>query len=154
MLVVIGGALAWQQGWMQKIFSPKANPTPTINSSPASTPMPSTTSIITPIPNACEEGGRGYCAKECKSGDTAIWLAGCSEGKICCYKGELPNDGSEEYIACGCGCCGGVEPVVKCLYHSKGDDIQKIIEEDKKQAQDPICPTAGCSQPIKYIYCD
>ncbi len=61
---------------------------------------------------------------------------------------------NEEYIACGCGCCTGVEPTVECLYHSEGDDIQKIIEEDKAQAQSPICPTVGCSQPIKYIYCD
>lgn len=60
----------------------------------------------------------------------------------------------QSYTACGCGCCGGVEPTVKCLYRSKGDNIQKIIEEDKKQAQSPICPTAGCSMPIKYIYCD
>ena len=60
----------------------------------------------------------------------------------------------QSYIACGCGCCGGEEPAVKCLYYSKGDDIKKIIEEDKKAAQDPICPTVGCSKGIKYIYCD
>ena len=61
---------------------------------------------------------------------------------------------SKSYTACGCGCCSGEEPTVKCLYYSKGDRIQKIIEEDKKQAQSPICPTVGCSMPIKYIYCD
>jgi len=60
----------------------------------------------------------------------------------------------ESYTACGCGCCGGVEPTLKCLYHSKGDDIQKIIEEDKQAAQNPLCPQMGCSHPIKYIYCD
>lgn len=60
----------------------------------------------------------------------------------------------ENYTACGCGCCGGVEPTVKCLYHSKGDDIQKIIENDKQAAQNPACPQMGCSHPIKYIYCD
>jgi hypothetical protein len=60
----------------------------------------------------------------------------------------------ESYTACGCGCCGGVEPTVTCLYHSKGDDIQKIIEDDKKAAQNSLCPQMGCSHPIKYTYCD
>lgn len=61
---------------------------------------------------------------------------------------------AESYTACGCGCCGGAEAVLRCLYHSKGDDIQKIVQEDRKQAQNSICPTVGCSQPIKYVYCD
>lgn len=58
------------------------------------------------------------------------------------------------YTACGCGCCIGVEPTTSCLYHSKGDDIQKIIEQDKKTAQSPNCSTAGCSKPVQYYYCD
>lgn len=60
----------------------------------------------------------------------------------------------ESYIACGCGCCVGEEPIEECLYRSKGDNIHKIIEEDKKLAQSPICPTVGCAFPINYIYCD
>lgn len=58
------------------------------------------------------------------------------------------------YIACGCGCCGGVEPTTTCLYHLKGEDMQKLIAADKTQKESPTCPTVGCSQPIKYIYCD
>jgi len=85
----------------------------------------------------------------------------CSEEILCelgpkaceCFKNQC-SEYVESYIACGCGCCGGVEPTEKCLYRSKGDKIQKIIEEDKKIAQSSICPNVGCSAPIKYVYCD
>lgn len=60
----------------------------------------------------------------------------------------------ESYIACGCGCCGGAEPVKRCFYHSKDDSLEKIIEEDKKAAKSQDCPLVGCSQGIKYIFCD
>jgi len=59
------------------------------------------------------------------------------------------------YIACGCGCCGGVKPQVKCLYRSKGDDLQRIIDEDKKTAANTsLCARVGCATPRKYKYCD
>jgi len=60
----------------------------------------------------------------------------------------------ETYTACGCGCCGGVEPEVKCLYRSKGDDIRKIIQADMEVAKAPYCPTVGCTKGVKFIYCD
>jgi parallel beta-helix repeat protein len=60
----------------------------------------------------------------------------------------------QSYIACGCGCCDDIEPLVVCLYHSKGDDIQKIIKEDQEAAQNPDCALVGCSRGIKYVYCD
>ncbi|MBU4245849.1 MAG: hypothetical protein ABIF85_00465 [Nanoarchaeota archaeon] len=58
------------------------------------------------------------------------------------------------FIACGCGCCIGVEPEEKCLYHSKKDSLQKIIEKDKQEAKTMECPMLGCNYPIKYTYCD
>jgi hypothetical protein len=59
------------------------------------------------------------------------------------------------YTACGCGCCGGLKPRVKCLYRSKGDDLQTIIEADKKAASNTkLCALVGCSLPVKYKYCD
>jgi len=61
---------------------------------------------------------------------------------------------SQSFIACGCGCCSGVDPNIVCLYHSKGDDIQKLINEDQNLSQNPDCALAGCSLGIKYIYCD
>jgi hypothetical protein len=58
------------------------------------------------------------------------------------------------YIACRCGCCPEAKPQEKCLYHSKGDDLNKIIDEDKQLAKDPGCAFVGCSFGIKYKYCD
>jgi hypothetical protein len=57
------------------------------------------------------------------------------------------------YVVCHC-CCGGDGPKKKqCLYRSKGDSIEKLIEEDKKPK--PACPpNAGCTMPIEYAYCD
>ncbi len=60
----------------------------------------------------------------------------------------------ESYLACGCGCCGGVEPQSRCLYHSKGDDLAKIIAQDKEAAKGSICESVGCSIGIQYRYCD
>ena len=62
---------------------------------------------------------------------------------------ELPKS----YIACGCGCC-GVKPMKRCLYHSKGDDLQKIIDEDGKWKNNRQCEKVGCSSGIEYRYCD
>jgi hypothetical protein len=58
----------------------------------------------------------------------------------------------EKYVACGCGCCGGVEPVKKCLYRK--DDLGKIIEEDRKSGQRKECDRVGCAAGIEYRYCD
>jgi hypothetical protein len=60
----------------------------------------------------------------------------------------------ETYVACGCGCCGGTEPKEQCLYHSKGDNVEKIKQEDKVVAASDVCKVAGCSHGIKYKYCD
>ncbi|MBK8467247.1 MAG: hypothetical protein IPL32_15625 [Chloracidobacterium sp.] len=57
------------------------------------------------------------------------------------------------FIACGCGCCGGTIPMKKCIYRSKGDDIKKLVEEDRIWTG-PQCATVGCSPGIKYVYCD
>lgn len=58
------------------------------------------------------------------------------------------------YVACGCGCCGGLEPGLQCLYHAKGDCLQAIIDQDETAAANPGCAMAGCSFPVKYQYCD
>ena len=51
----------------------------------------------------------------------------------------------EEYVACGCGCCGGTEPKGECLYHAKGDDMGKIIADDGLLGKSPDCAYMGCS---------
>jgi hypothetical protein len=59
-----------------------------------------------------------------------------------------------KYIACGCGCCDGNTHVKKCLYHSKGDDLRKIIEADKKSSTSKQCERVGCASGVEYKYCD
>ncbi len=58
------------------------------------------------------------------------------------------------YTACGCGCCFGVTPIKQCLYHSKGDLIEKIIKEDSIIKQSSQCSVMGCSRGTEYYYCD
>jgi hypothetical protein len=62
----------------------------------------------------------------------------------------------DSYIACGCGCCGGLEGEATdiCLYRSKGENLRDIIIEDKRASSSYICRYAGCSFPKKYVYCD
>lgn len=71
---------------------------------------------------------------------------------------NLKTNELESYISCGCGCCGFDEPLekiakVECLYKSKGESIQDKINYDK-QLSPELCAVAGCSFPIKYVYCD
>lgn len=59
------------------------------------------------------------------------------------------------YLACGCGCCGGEnapEPV--CLYRSKGDDMQTVVETDTQEKNSEDCAVKGCSRGKLYSYCD
>jgi len=61
---------------------------------------------------------------------------------------------SETYVACGCGCCGGTNPVEKCLYKRDGDNLNEIIKKDLLIKKNSACHVAGCSQGILYKYCD
>ncbi|MBN8233112.1 hypothetical protein JYK02_36920 [Corallococcus macrosporus] len=65
-----------------------------------------------------------------------------------------PVDCSATYVACGCGCCGGVEPQVQCLSCANGDDLHALIEKDQAAQKDPQCAVEGCSVGTKYVYCD
>ena len=62
------------------------------------------------------------------------------------------------YIGCGCGCCVFDKPLeeiatIECLYKSKGESIQDKINQDRQLSPD-VCAAAGCSFPVKYVYCD
>jgi len=59
-----------------------------------------------------------------------------------------------EFTACGCGCCGGATPIEKCLYRSKGDDIEYYKITDALHRLNVDCSIAGCNVPIRYKYCD
>ncbi|MCY1079257.1 hypothetical protein [Archangium lansingense] len=68
---------------------------------------------------------------------------------------EDPTTCDDSYIACGCGCCGGVPAREEsCLPCDGGKALQDIIAADKAHAQDPNCAFAGCSIPVRYTYCD
>ena len=78
-----------------------------------------------------------------------IAITGCKQNT-----GNNENDNIDSYVACGCGCCGDADPEEKCIYHSEGDLIDTIIENDKSIAASENCIYVGCSLGIKYIYCD
>lgn len=59
-----------------------------------------------------------------------------------------PTTISQTYVACGCGCCGSAEPVKQCLYHSNGDNLEQIINQDKKSRKNSQCALMGCSNGI------
>ncbi|MCY1039808.1 hypothetical protein OV208_00650 [Corallococcus sp. bb12-1] len=63
-------------------------------------------------------------------------------------------DCNATYVACGCGCCGGVAPEVRCLSCAQGADLQALIDADQEAAKSSNCPYAGCSTGIQYVYCD
>ncbi len=68
---------------------------------------------------------------------------------------EKENDPDKlSYVACGCGCCSDTDQIVQCLYHSQGDDINDIADQDALIAGNPDCAYRGCSIPMIYTYCD
>lgn len=62
---------------------------------------------------------------------------------------EPPRESS--YLACGCGCCGGVQPQEKCV---EEDALALLIEKDKAQAASPQCAVIGCSVGVEYTVCE
>ncbi len=70
---------------------------------------------------------------------------------------EPPSGNPQSFLACGCGCCSSetLKPQKRCLFRSKGDDLARMIAEDKRMsADDQLCATVGCSAGIAYMYCD
>lgn len=94
------------------------------------------------LPTVCAPCGNGVCDEELESP--------CNCPEDCTGTEEAAV---EWYLACGCGCCGN-EPQQKCLYRSKGDDLSKIIEEEKRVVNEQNCALMGCSFGINYTYCD
>ena len=65
--------------------------------------------------------------------------------------------GPQSYLACGCGCCVSetLKPRKQCLFRSQGDDLARIIAEDRRMAADTkMCAVVGCSAGTEYMYCD
>ncbi len=70
----------------------------------------------------------------------------------------VPAGIPRSYVVCGCGCCGGGRGPARgrkvCLYWSKGQDIRKLIAQDKQAKKNPQCRVMGCSLGTWYEYCD
>ena len=72
-------------------------------------------------------------------------------------KGTPTASGPQSYLACGCGCCVSdtLKPRQQCLFRSKGDDLARIIAEDRRMAANTkMCAVVGCSAGTEYMYCD
>src|SRR6187399_2018391 len=60
----------------------------------------------------------------------------------------------EEYVACGCGCCGGdTTPTLTCFYPDRGDTLERIMADDEALAMDPTCANSGCAKGTRYVCC-
>lgn len=73
-------------------------------------------------------------------------------------KSVVPAGVPRSYVMCGCGCCGGGGRVAYgkplCLYWSRGQDIRKLIAQDRQAKKNPQCAVMGCSLGTRYEYCD
>lgn len=58
-----------------------------------------------------------------------------------------------EYTACGCGCCGGVQPTLQCYYPSLGETIAAITAQDQATKNATNCESAGCGMGIRHLCC-
>ncbi len=58
-----------------------------------------------------------------------------------------------EYVACGCGCCGGTTSDAVCYYPDRGDSLAAIEYDDQAVAASPSCDGAGCALGRHYVCC-
>lgn len=91
---------------------------------------------------------------------TTLLLLVCLSG--CGGATALPSDlGSdlqvtcefEPFVDCGCGCCGGTEPIDVCVRASAGETLSSV-RGDPVQPTPAQCATVGCSLGLRYLCCD
>jgi len=58
-----------------------------------------------------------------------------------------------DYLACGCGCCGGASPSHACYYPDLGDTLAGVIAQDEATADSETCANAGCALGTEYHCC-
>jgi hypothetical protein len=80
----------------------------------------------------------------------ALAVAGCAGGSW--PQTTCPQTEVQEYLACGCGCCGGAEPMVMCI-EDTGRCLSEIIAEDQAMPGQLRCATAGCALGVRYVRC-
>ncbi|PIN90330.1 hypothetical protein COU57_03825 [Candidatus Pacearchaeota archaeon CG10_big_fil_rev_8_21_14_0_10_32_14] len=101
---------------------------------------------ICEINEANDPGGCGPNADPGCLGSPAK-LGTCSRD---CSSGE---NGS--YLSCGCGCCSFSEPLEKIAQEKcfpEGKTLDDMRKKDNQLSTEQ-CALAGCSYPIKYVYC-
>jgi len=59
-----------------------------------------------------------------------------------------------EFLACGCGCCAGSPPQVRCSYADVPTDYDSLVAADEAARQSPSCSSAGCSIGARYLCCE
>lgn len=58
-----------------------------------------------------------------------------------------------EFLACGCGCCGGTTPTMVCYYPALGETTASLRAADEQVRQSTNCELAGCSFGRRYVCC-
>ena len=99
-------------------------------------------------------------------GGAAMTLAGASNGGMAplggggtafADGGEAGASGAvgmcDEFLACGCGCCAGSTPQVRCSYADVPSDYEGLVAADEAARQSPSCSSAGCSTGARYLCC-
>lgn len=89
------------------------------------------------------DGGFAAAGEEAGGGEAGTAGAG----------GSSPLECAGEYLACGCGCCGGTTPRTVCYYPDHGDSLASIKSEDQSIAMNSTCANAGCSLGTRYVCC-
>lgn len=70
-------------------------------------------------------------------------------------------EGSEEtegnslrYVACGCGCCGGLGEPTDTTCVATEEELDAIRAADAEAAHDPGCAVQGCAMGRAYAVCE
>jgi hypothetical protein len=96
----------------------------------------------------------GTCA--CSAGYTVNPSTGrCMIGaRDAATVGDGPAPGcTNEFVACGCGCCGGTTPTTVCYYPELGETTAWFAAQDEQTRQGANCAMAGCSLGRRYVCC-
>lgn len=62
-------------------------------------------------------------------------------------------DPCRELLACGCGCCAGSVPEVRCHYADLPMDRDNLFAANEAARLSPNCASAGCSTGTRYLCC-
>lgn len=67
--------------------------------------------------------------------------------------GEPVGECEGEYLACGCGCCGGGSETLRCYYPGGSQTLASIREADRLAGSSPDCANMGCFMGQRYVCC-